>query len=889
MSGALARLIDRIRALFRSSELDADFAQELNAHVEMLTDDNVGRGMSRDEARRAALVSLGGRTSLQQQHREARGLQAVEAVVQDIRFACRLIAKDRWFSAAAVTAIALGIGANAVGFTIVNASFLRGFTFDQPDRLYTVSWRTTSDRRTALSQVDLEDWRSQSHSFSGLAGYSFGAINISDDVALPEQTQGSRVTANHFSVLHQQPLIGRDFQPGEDQRGAEPVVIIGYDLWKNRFSLDPGVLGRTLRVNGTPATIVGVMPARMKFPENSEMWVPLVPSNAQLKRTQRGIGTFGRLADGASRDTATAELNGIAQRLIAAYPDESKDLAGARLETFVERFLGGAARPMFITVMGAVIFVLLIACANVANLLLSRSIYRAREIAVRFSMGATRWRIVRQLLVESVVLSSIGGGLGLVLATVGVRAFDAAVQATEGVPYWLSFTIDYRVLAYVATICVATGVVFGLAPALHVSKSNNHEVLKEGGRGTVGKRRAQRFSGGMVVAELTLTVVLLCGAGLMIRSFNALYAVDTGIKVDGLMRMKLQLPPSNYPTADARYRFFQQLEPRLTALPGVSAAVTTGVPPLDGGERRVEIDDAARSVDPRPVFVSTVIITPQYFDVVGVPVARGRAFTNDDGAAGVERVIINEQFAAKFFPGEDPIGRRVRFVRRDDDDDSQAPDPGWRTIVGISGRILQGSPQDAYRNSVVYLPFRQEAPRTSSLLVRSSMPPATVMAAIRREVQAVDKDQPVFTIQTVAQILADERSVYKIFAVLFAVLAVIGLVLSAVGLYAVMAYAVTQRTQEIGVRMAIGAQRWQVSWIFLKRGLLQLSVGLILGLPIAIALSGFARFRLVEVENTDPVTLVGITVVLAAVSLAACLIPVRRAAKVDPVVALRTD
>jgi putative ABC transport system permease protein len=884
MSGALARLIDRIRALFRSSELDADFAQELNAHVEMLTDDNIGRGMARDEARRAALVTVGGRTSLQQQHREVRGIRAIEAIVQDTRFAFRLIAKDRWFSAAAVFAIALGIGANTVGFTIVNAAFLRGFSFPQADRLYSVSWRTTSNRRTGPSHAELEEWRSHSRSLSGLASYAFGAINISDDTALPEQTQGSWVTANHFSVLRQQPLIGRGFEAGDDRPGAEPVVIIGYDIWKNRFNLDPGVLGRLLRVNGKPSTIVGVMPARMKFPENSEMWVPLVPTDPRMRRA-----TFGRLADDASRVSATAELNGIARRLIAASTENSKDLEGVQLETFVERFLGGAARPMFITVMGAVMFVLLIACANVANLLLSRSIYRAREIAVRISMGATRWRIVRQLLVESVVLSSMGGLLGLALATYGVRMFDAAVQATEGVPYWLYFTIDYRVLAYVAAIGVATGIIFGLAPALHVSKSNNHEVLKEGGRGTAGNRRARRFSGGMVVAELTLTVVLLCGAGLMIRSFNALYDVDTGINVDGLMRMKLQLPPSNYPTAEARYRFFEQLEPRLTALPGVTAAVTTGVPPLDGEERRVEVDDPAKSVDARPVFVSTVIVTPQYFDVVGVPVARGRAFTNDDGAAGAGRVIVNELFAAKFFPGEDPIGRRVRFVRRDDDDDSQAPDPAWRTIVGISGRILQGSPQDAYRNAVVYLPFRQEAPRTSSLLVRSAMPPATVMAAIRREVQAVDKDQPVFTIQTVAQILEDERSVYKIFAVLFAVLAAIGLVLSSVGLYAVMAYAVTQRTQEIGVRMAIGAQRWQVSWIFLKRGLLQLGVGLILGLPIAIALSGLARFRLVEVEPTDPVTLIGISVVLAAVSLAACLIPVRRAAKVDPVVALRMD
>ncbi|MEO8679599.1 MAG: ABC transporter permease [Vicinamibacterales bacterium] len=772
MFSGFFRVLDRIRALFRASELDADFAQELHAHVEMLTDDNAARGMTRDEARRRALVSVGGRTSLQQQHRETRGFQAIEAVVQDTRFAFRLIAKERWFSAAAVAAIALGIGANTLGFTIVNAAFLRGFAFDRADRLFAVSWTTTSGR-TGVSQADLDDWRAQGHSFAGLAGYSFSAINISDDSSMPEQTQGSWVTAGLFSVLHQPPLIGRDFEPGEDQPGAEPVVIIGYDIWKNRYNSDPGVLGRTLRVNGQPSTIVGVMPAKMKFPENSEMWVARAPTGAQRKRSARQMSVFGRLADGASREAATAELNGIAQQMIAAYPDDSKNLAGIRLETLVERFLGGAARPMFITVMGAVMFVLLIACANVANLLLSRSIYRAREIAVRFSMGATRWRIVRQLLVESIVLSSLGGVLGLALATVGVGAFNAAVQTTEGVPYWLVFTIDYRVLAYVAAICVGTGVLFGLAPALHVSKNNNHDVLKEGGRGTAGNRRAQSFSTGMVVAELALTVVLLCGAGLMIRSFSALYSVDTGILVDGLMRMKLQLPPARYPTADDRNRFFQQLEPRLSAIPGVAAAVTTGVPPLDGEERRLEVDSPSRSVDPRPVFVSTVIVTPRYFEVLGVPMTAGRAFTQDDGAAGAECVIINRQLAEEFFPGEEPVGRRIRFVRRDGDDDIPAPNPVWRTIVGVSGRVLQGSPRDAYRNAVVYIPFRQEPPRTASLLVRSAIAPAMVMAAVRREVQAVDQDQPVFTIQAVAQLIEDEQSIYRIFAVLFAVLAIV--------------------------------------------------------------------------------------------------------------------
>ncbi len=406
---------------------------------------------------------------------------------------------------------------------------------------------------------------------------------------MPEQTQGSWVTANFFDVLRQPPLIGRGFTADDERRDADSVVIIGYDIWKNRFNSDASALGRTLRISGKPATIIGVMPERMKFPNDSELWVAFVPTDAQLARQSRPLGVIGRLADGESRESGTAQLAAVAARIMTDFPEETKALSGIRVETLIERFLGSAVRSMFITVMGAVIFVLLIACANVASLLLSRSIYRSREIAVRFSMGASRWRIVRQLLVESVALATIGGIVGLGLATFGVRAFDAAVQLSQP-PYWLVFTIDYRVLAYVAGMCVVTGVLFGMAPALHISKSNHHDTLKEGGRGAVGSRRAARFANGLVVAELTLTIVLLCGAGLMLRSFAALYSADPGIELTGLSRMRLQLPPSKYPNPDDRNRFFEQLEPRLTAIAGVTgSAVTNGVPPLDGGERVVEI------------------------------------------------------------------------------------------------------------------------------------------------------------------------------------------------------------------------------------------------------------------------------------------------------------
>lgn len=882
----LRLLLARLRALVTNRRLDDDFTAELQSHVDLLADEHIARGVAPAEARRLAVLRVGNLTSLRMQHRDARGLPLVDDLWQDLRFALRLIVKDRWFSAAAVAAIALGIGANTLGFTIVNAAFIRGFSFDEADRLHAVSWRHEQGRRSPLSLADFEDWRAATRAFTDLAAYSFGAVNISDDLASPEQTQGAWVSANHFDVLRQPPILGRAFAAGEDRRGAEPVVIIGHEIWKNRFASDPNAVGRLLKVNGRAATIIGVMPERMKFPDNSELWMPFVPTDAQLARDARILNVFGRLAAGVGQQAAAAEIEAVARRTIAANAETTKALAGGRVETFLERYLGGAARPMFITVMGAVMFVLLIACANVANLLLSRAMYRTREVAVRYSLGATRWRVVRQLLIESIALSTMGGLVGLVLATAGVQAFDAAVQMSQP-PYWLRFTIDYRVLAYVAGICIATGVLFGLAPALHVSRDTQNETLKEGARGSTGNRRANRFGNGLVVAELALTAVLLCGAGLMLRSFAALDAADPGFPVEGLMRMRMQLPPANYPTAEARLRFFDQLQPRIEAIPGIQmAAVTTSVPPLDDQEWRFEIDGQAEVDEEHRPFVATVTVTPGYFDVLGVAINRGRGLTAADGAAGADNVIISQVMAERYFAGGDPIGRRIRFTARREQGEPEQP---WRTVVGVSARMLQGSADEAFSSAVVYVPFRQSPPRTASLLIRSTLPPVSVMAAVRAAVQSLDADQPVFTVQTLAQAFDEERIMYRIFATLFAVLGAIALVLSAVGIYGVMAYTVTHRTQEIGVRMAIGAQRWQVSWLFLKRALLQLLLGLALGMPAALALARLARFRLVEVEPNDPVTMIGIIVILAAVSCAAAVLPVRKAARVDPSVALRSE
>jgi putative ABC transport system permease protein len=806
-------------------------------------------------------------------------------MLQDLRFTFRLLVKERWFSAAAIVALALGIGVNAVGFTLVHAAFLRGLPFDGADRLFVLTWQSRAGRRN-VSHAEFRDWREQNRSFEGLAAYRSDSMNVSDSRALPEQARGTRMTANSFELLRQAPLLGRGFTNGDDQIGAEPVAVISYTFWKNRYGADPDVAGTPIRVDGQPATVVGVMPEGMRFPDNTEVWLPAIPAIGEA-RDRRSLNVFGRLKSDLARVEAQTEMNGIAERLTAAFPDINKGFIGIRVETFTERYVGGAGRTMLLVIMGAVSFVLLIACANVANLLLSRSANRAREVAVRAALGATRWRVVRQLLVESLALAFIGGSLGLLLGDFGVRLFDAAVT-DPGKPYWMDFRVDYVVFGYVAGICGLTAILFGLAPALHVSKTNNNEVLKEGGRGTTGNRRARWLSGTMVVTELALTVVLLTGAGLMLRSFMNLERLDAGFSIEHLLTMRLQLPEAKYGNADQRRAFYEQLEPRLTAIAGVDAvAVTTTVPPLRAGERVFEIDGRPAAPPNDELEVAAVTISPRFFEVVGVNLLRGRSFEDTDGATGSETVIINERMASQYFPGEDPLGRRIRFVPRQPTPDQ--PAPPWRTIVGVSPSIRYGETRQVELNAVVYIPQRQEPPAGAALLVRSRLPSGALVDPLRQAVQSVDADQPVFSIQTLDRMLDEERWPFRVFGVMFVVFAVIALVLSSVGLYAVMAYSVTQRTSEIGLRMALGAQARQVEWMILRLGLIQLAVGLSLGLAGAMLVGSVMDSMLVGITPGDPVTFAAITTLLTIVSLAACLVPARRATQVDPLTALRAE
>ena len=808
---------------------------------------------------------------------------------QDIRFAVRLLLKDRWFTAVAIVALALGIGVNATVFTFVNAVLIRGLPINDPDRVMVVGTRDARLRDRGMSYLDFEDYRRATRTFSGLAAFSGSVMNVSDEGRTPERFQGPFISAPAFKLIGQQPQLGRDFLPEDDRPGAPAVVILGNGIWKNRYGGDPSIVGRSIKINDIVSTVIGVMPEGFKFPNNADLWLPLahMPRLAEQKRDNRNVEAFGKLANGVTREQAQSEMNTIAGQLRHDYPDTNKDVT-ASVMTFNERQNGGPIRLVFLSLMGAVAFVLLIACANVANLLLARSATRAREMSVRISLGATRWRIVRQLLVESVLLSIVSGLFGLALAYVGVRLFDAATQDV-GKPYWIQFTMDAQVFAFFAAVCLGTGIVFGLAPALHVSKTDLNEVLKEGGRSGSSGVRARRWTSVLIVAELALTLVLLAGAGLMMRSFLTLYRLDVGVDTAHLLTMRLALPAQKYPTIESRRAFFERLDQRIAGISGIQAGMITTNMPMGGGNGRLlAIEGRPLAAGEQAPLVTQVMIGPRYFETLGLRIMRGRGFEELDGTAGHETAIINQRFATMHFGGEDPLGRRIKLTP----DGALVPGaalPTWVTIVGISPSIRQGNIQEPQPDPVAYIPLRSQAPGFAMLMIRAVGDAAGVTSLMREEVRAIDPDLPLFEIKTMDQQLAQSRWPFRVFGSMFAIFALIALALSAVGLYAVTAYSVAQRTQEIGVRMALGAQAPQVWWFVVRRGLVQLAIGLSIGLAGAFGVGQLLKSLLVQTSTRDPLTLTSIVLLLMLVSVLASFWPARRATRLDPVAALRNE
>jgi predicted permease len=669
-------------------------------------------------------------------------------------------------------------------------------------------------------------------------------------------------------------------------------VILSDSVWKSRYAADTTVLGRAIKINDRVCTIIGVMPPEMKFPFNNDMWLPfamLPPPVQQAKRSVRNLQVIGRLARGVTLSQARSEIETIVATLARDHADTNKDFR-ASVVSYNDRVAGPQIKLIVFALLGAVGFVLLIACANVANLLLARSAQRTREIAVRVSLGASRWRIVRQLLVESLVLSIGSGVVGFALGVAGIRTIDLMLSdPTLGKPYWMKFTIDPIVMAFFSAICIATGVLFGLAPALHVSNTDVNEVMKEaGGRSGTGGRRSRRWTSALIVSEVTLTLVLLAGAAFMMRSFLVLYRMEVGTDTSHVLTMRLTLPLAKYPQPEPRTAVFQRIEERLRGIGSVQASGLTTNPPMFGGFlRQLEVDRRPADAEGRRPEVTMVPVSAGYFDVLGVRLLRGRNLTDIDGTPGHESALVNQQFVAMHFNGEDPLGRRITLI--DAQPSPQQSAPVTATIVGLVPPMRQRNFQDAQPDPVVYLPYRADPQRFMFLFLRTSGDPAFAAPLVREQVRAIEPDLPLFGIMTLDKLLAQQRWSFRVFGGMFTIFAGIALVLSAVGLYAVTAYSVTQRTAEIGVRMALGAQANQVVWLILRRSLVQLAIAVPIGIAGAFGVGKLLQSVIVKTDGRDPLTIGAIALLMIVVSFAACLWPARRAMRLDPVTALRYE
>jgi putative ABC transport system permease protein len=800
----------------------------------------------------------------------------------DIRYALRNLLRRPTFTLIAVVTLALGIGANTAIFSAVNALLLKPLPFPELDRVVAV-WDKLPSRGVMHNEVAVAnylDWQSQTQSFEQLALYRWWNANLTG-IDPPERIQGFLVTANFLDVTGIKPIMGRTFSPEENQPGKDQVAVITHSLWQRRFGGDPNILNKTITINSVVRTIIGVMPERFNFPKGAEVYAPLALTPELIKnRGSHGYYVIGRLKSSASINSAQAEIDNIMARLEQQFPETNKGW-GATVFPLVADAVRTYDTALWV-MMAAVGFVLLIACANVANLMLARASGRQREIALRTALGASRWRIVRQLLTESVIVALIGGALGVLIGYWGVDALRAAnpADAAKYAPGWYQLGINANVLLFTLGLSLVSGIVFGLAPALQMSKPNLNSSLKEGTRGTTSTSHRLRSS--LVVFEVALSLVLLVGAGLLIRSFLSLLRTDPGFNPDHVLTMNLVLPMAKYKEEPARAAFYENLLNRVKAQPGVQSAAFVNYVPL-GGSNSSDSYLVEGEPEPAPGQEHTGryrVATPDYFRTMEISIVRGRAFTEQDKAGALPVVIVNETLARQHWPGQDPLGKRIRFYGPLD----KAP---WMEVVGVIKDVkheLNIPVEPEY-----YLPHAQDAWPGMVLVARTSVDPASLSAALRQQVWAIDKDQPVFDVKTMYEVRSSSVALYSFSSVMLGIFAGVALALAAVGIYGVMAFAVTQRTQEIGIRMALGARTADVLRLVVNNGMKLALLGIVLGLAGSWALTRFIEKLLVGVQPTDLLTFSLVSVCLLVAAFVACYLPARRATKVDPLVALRYE
>jgi putative ABC transport system permease protein len=800
----------------------------------------------------------------------------------DIRYALRSLLKRPGFTLIAVVTLALGIGANTAIFSAINALLLKPLPFPELDRVIAI-WDKMPSRGVMHNEVAMAnylDWQAQNKSFEQLAVYAWWTANLSG-VDTPERVQGFLVSANFLDAIGVKPIMGRNFYPEENQPGKDAVAIITYSLWQRRFGGDPNILNKTITINSIARTIVGVMPERFNFPKGAEVYAPLRMTPEIMKsRDSHSYYVIGRLKPGVSIESAQGDTDNITARLQQQYPQTNTGW-GATVFPIVADTVRQYDTALWV-MMGAVGFVLLIGCANVANLMLARASGRQREIALRTALGASRWRIVRQLLTESLIVALFGGTLGVL---VGFWCIDALRVANPGdaakfAPGWYQLGINFTVLAFTLALSLFSGIVFGLAPALQVSKPNLNEALKEGSRQTSGSSHWLRS--GLVVFEVAISLVLLVGAGLLARSFLSLLRTNPGFNPDHVLTMNIMLPGAKYKTEPQRAAFYDDLVQRVKAQPGVESAAAVNYIPL-GGSNSSDSYLVEGTPEPAPGQENEGryrVCTPDYFRTMGIPIVQGRGFTEQDKVSAPPVVIVNETLARKHWPSESAVGKRIRFY-------GPLGEAPWMEIVGVIEDVKHEL--DLAVTPEYYLPHAQHPSSGMVLVARTTVEPGSLAGALRQQVWAIDKDQPVFDVKTMQEVRSASVALYSFSSLMLAIFAGVALLLASIGIYGVMAFAVTQRTQEIGIRMALGARAADVLKLVVKHGMKLALLGTVLGLLGSWAVTRFINKLLVGVQPTDLLTFSVVSAFLLAAAFVACYLPARRATKVDPLEALRYE
>ena len=882
----IGRLWRRLRALLSKGEKERELDEELRYHLEREIERNLRSGMSPEEARYAALKAFGGMEQAKEECREARGVRFIEDLWQDLRYGARMLLRKPGFTLITVLTLSLGIGANTAIFSVINALILNPPHIIEAERVVAI-WRTTKDKRTEghVSYFELQDWRAESRSFEAIAGYKpNGFILLNEDQA--EIVGGMRVTANFMALLKVKPLRGRDFQLEEEKRGAQPVVIISHQFWQNRLGGNEAALGQQLTMNGKPFTIIGILPPGFEFPlvaKQPEVLTTIAGEGSNLdERGAQIMKMIGRLKQGVTLAQAQAELTNIAANLEQQNPQYNRDIT-AYLVRADEQIVGLEIRRALWVLLGAVGFLLLIACTNVANLLLMRANVRQKELALRVALGAGTWRIARHLLTESLLLSLLSGGAGLLMAVWGLSAIK--YYGAEQLPRLDEVQIDLRVLLFTLAVSVLTALLSSLLPVFKASHPDINELLKAGAKtATSGSLRFWRDS--LIVAEVALGLVLLIGAGLMMRSFGLLVNVHPGFDPKNVLTGQISLTRATYENHEERVRYVNQTLERLRALPGVESAAFVAPMPFSGGDvgGDFSIEGRPKSEPGQEPSAKVRSVTPEYFQAIRIPLLKGRYYTEQNQRVGVGEAIINETLAARYFPNEDPIGKYISNIGANQNEG----DPQRWEIVGVVGDVRHSSLIKA-ASPELYLPYQQNSWGWGNFFVRTTNDPAALMRNFTEAIRSGDKTVSVTHVQPLTKAISNTVAQTRFYTLLFALFGVTGLLLTLTGIYGVISYTVSQQTQEIGIRMALGAQTWDVLKLIMGQGMKQALIGVGIGLIASLALTRLMQSLLFGVSATDPLTFALIALLLTTVALLACYIPARRAARVSPLIALRYE